>query len=166
MRRSNSLKLFLCFCFLLHQFGIVFQTLIKFTQNIPSYNPYINSQIYEVRIFGQYLAACSLADEVFGLLDLNLYSAICNLWLSETWNKCWAILVNENIIHKGSLDLFDAISGPWNCPNMSVSGASMTQKGSALFQAPESFKKVQFHAQEIFNFCLILEFDVKLLRLM
>jgi hypothetical protein len=48
---------------------------------------------------------------------------------------------------------------------MLVSGASMSPKGPALFQEPESFKKVQFQAQEIFKFCLILEFEVKLLKL-
>jgi hypothetical protein len=41
----------------------------------------------------------------------------------------------------------------------------MSQKGPAIFQEPESFQKVQFQAQEIFNVCLILEFEVKFLRL-
>ena len=36
--------------------------------------------------------------------------------------------------------------------NLSVSRVSMTQKGPALFQEPESFKKVQFKAQENLNF--------------
>ena len=98
------------------------------------------------------------------------------------------VQLNLSTSHKGSLDLFDAflglklhlfdafrplklsrafltISGPWNRQNMSVSGASMSQKGPVLFQEPESFKKVQFQAKEIFNFCLILEFENKLLRL-
>jgi hypothetical protein len=48
---------------------------------------------------------------------------------------------------------------------VSVSGASMSQKGPAIFQEPGSFIKVQFQAQEIFNVCLILEFEVKLLKL-
>jgi hypothetical protein len=47
-----------------------------------------------------------------------------------------------------------------NGPNISVSWASVSQKGPALFQEPESFKKVQF--QEIINFGLILELEVKL----
>jgi hypothetical protein len=48
---------------------------------------------------------------------------------------------------------------------MSVSGASMSQKGPAIFQEPECIKKGQFQSQEIFNFCLILEFEIKLLSL-
>ena len=39
----------------------------------------------------------------------------------------------------------------------------MSQKVTALFQEPQSFENVQFQAQEIFNFYLILEFEVKLL---
>jgi hypothetical protein len=46
---------------------------------------------------------------------------------------------------------------------VSVSGALTSQKGPAIFQKPESFKKVQFQAQEIFNVCLVLEFEVKLI---
>ena len=42
----------------------------------------------------------------------------------------------------------------------------MSQKGPALFQEPESIKKVQFKAQEIFNFCLIQEFQLKRLELL
>ena len=38
----------------------------------------------------------------------------------------------------------------------------MNQKGTALFQEPESMKKVQFKAQEIF----IQEFDFKHLELL
>jgi hypothetical protein len=49
---------------------------------------------------------------------------------------------------------------------MSVSGASMSQKGPVLFQEPGSIKRVQFQAQENVYFCLILELEVKLLKLM
>ena len=37
----------------------------------------------------------------------------------------------------------------------------MSQKGPALFQEPESIKKVQIKVQEIFNFCLLQEFEFK-----
>jgi hypothetical protein len=43
---------------------------------------------------------------------------------------------------------------------------SMSQKGPAFFREPESFKKVQFQAQEICNICLTLEFEYKLFGLL
>jgi hypothetical protein len=51
-----------------------------------------------------------------------------------------------------------ALGSGWDRQNVSVSGASMSQTGPALFHEPESFKKVQFQAQDI---CLILELEVK-----
>ena len=58
---------------------------------------------------------------------------------------------------------FLTLSGPGNHQNLSVSWAWKSKKGSALFQEPESFKKVQFQAQDIFNCWLNLLFGVRLL---
>ena len=83
----------------------------------------------------------------------------------------WAVRL-DSYIQKVSIDLYNAflveklylliISSPLNCQNMSVSVALMSPKGAALFQEPENFHNVQ--AQEIFNSCFILEFEVKLFK--
>jgi hypothetical protein len=44
--------------------------------------------------------------------------------------------------HEIKRSIFFTISGPWNRQNMSVSGASMSQKLPVLFQELESIKKV------------------------